>query len=221
MRSQKICTPQLKMQDPDLGLEKIIGMMKTIFMNYSERPLVPKRSKESYQNVLSSGSEPRTDNVRESTITLTCHHYKKSGHKKNDCKELMGKSDKPSNVENGTRKWYSYHHSSRHSNENWYQQQQSGKTWCTCYKSGTQSDDQCYHQRHGSRNFSSGGKSTKDETFVADNSVTNCDKCSCNRKVESKTTEDDEPNNTPPGIGFCFAMCHPPYLKKPAAFNSW
>ena len=23
-----------------------------------------------------------------------------------------------------------------------------------------------------------------------------------------KTTEDDEPNNTPPDIGFSFAMCH-------------
>ena len=37
-----------------------------------------------------------------------------------------------------------------------------------------------------------------------------CDKCGCNGKVESKTTEGDEPNNTPPGVGFSFAMCHPP-----------
>ena len=46
--------------------------------------------------------------------------------------------------------------------------------------------------------------------FVADNNnVTGCDKCSCNNgKVESKSTKDDESNNTPPGIGFSFAMCH-------------
>ena len=30
------------------------------------------------------------------------------------------------------------------------------------------------------------------------------------RKVENKSTEiDDKPNNTPPGTGFSFAMCHP------------
>ena len=79
-------------------------------------------------------------------------------------------------------------------------------------QSGTHSDGQCYHQRHGgSRNSSADDKSTKDETFVADrNNVTGCDKCSCNGKVESETTEDLEPSNTPSGIGFSiFAMCHP------------
>ena len=39
----------------------------------------------------------------------------------------MGKSDKPSDVENGTWKWCSYHHSNGHSNDNCYQQQQSVK----------------------------------------------------------------------------------------------
>ena len=82
--------------------------------------------------------------------------------------------------------------------------------------------DQCYHQRYGSRNSSAGGIRTKDEAFVADSNVTDCDKCSCDGKVESKTTEDDEPNNAPPGIGFSFAMYHaPPYLKRLTASNSW
>ena len=117
----------------------------------------------------------------------------------------MCKSDKSSNVENGTRKWCSYHNFNGHSNENCCQQQQSGKRWCTYHKSGTRSYDQCYHQGHGSRNSSTDIKTTKDETCVADSNVmTGCDKCSCNGKVESKTTEDDEPNN-----GFSFAMCHP------------
>ena len=70
-------------------------------------------------------------------------------------------------------------------------------------------DDQHYHQRNGSHNSSTDSKSTKDETFVADSNVTGCDKCSCNGKGESKSTEDDEQNNTPPGIGFSVAMCHP------------
>ena len=96
---------------PDLGLEEIIGMMKTIFVNHSESSSVPK-NKESYRNVRGSGSEPRTDNVRESAMTLTCHNNcKKPGHKKKDCKELMGKSDKPSDAENGTTKWCSYYYS--------------------------------------------------------------------------------------------------------------
>ena len=110
----------VKMQsvrDPDLGLEEIIGMMKTIFINHSEKRSSVPKSKESYRKVRGSGSEPRTDNVRESARTLTRRHCKKPEHKKKDCKELMGKSDKPSHVENGTRKWCSYRHSNRHSNE--------------------------------------------------------------------------------------------------------
>ena len=88
---------------PDLGLEENIGMMKTIFVNHPERSSVSK-NKESYRKVRGSGSEPRTDNVRESAMTLTCHNNcKKPGHKKRVCKELMGKSDKPSDAENGTR----------------------------------------------------------------------------------------------------------------------
>ena len=50
----------VKMQsvrDPDLGLEDIIGMMKTIFINHSDCASVPKRSKESCRKIRSSGSE--------------------------------------------------------------------------------------------------------------------------------------------------------------------
>ena len=174
----------VKMQsvrDPDLGLEKTIGMMNTIFINLLERSSVPKRSKETYRKVWTSGREPRTDNVRESAMTLTCHNCKKPGHKQKDYKESMGKSDKPSNVESGTtNKRCSCHHSNGHSNKNCYQQQKSGKRWCAYHKSGTHSDDQCYHQkRHGSRNSSTDSKSTKYETFVADSDVTGCYKCSC------------------------------------------
>ena len=40
--------------------------------------------------------------------------------------------------------------------------------------------------------------------------MTGYDKGSCNGNVESKSTEDDELHNTPPGIGFSFAMSNPP-----------
>ena len=131
----------------------------------------------------------------------------------------MGKSDKPSDPENGTRKWCSYHYSNRHSNEDCYQQQQSGGRWCTYHKSETHMDDQCYHQRHGSRSSSADGKKTKYETFAADSNMTSCEKCGCNGKAESKTTEDDEPNNTPPGVGFSFAMCHSPLSQEADGFQ--
>ena len=140
----------VKMQSvnyPDLELEEIIGRTKTVFLNHSKRSSVPRRSKESYRKVRSSGHESRTDYVRESAMTLTCHNCKKPGYKKKYCKELMGKSDKPSNVENGERKRCSYHHSNGRSNEDCYQQQHSRIRLCTYHKSGTHSDNQCYHQR--------------------------------------------------------------------------
>ena len=165
----------VKMQSvkyPDLGLEEIIGMMKTVFANYSERSSVLKRSQESYRKVRISDREPRIDNVRESTMILTCHNCKKLGHKKKDCKELIETSDKPSNVENGTRKLCSYLNSNGHSNENCYQQQQLGERWCTYHKSGSHSDDQCHHHhKNGSSNSPADIKSARDKTFVADNNL--------------------------------------------------
>ena len=98
-------------------------MIKTTFINHSERSSVPKRSKESYRKVRISGRESRTDNVGESAMTLTFHNYKSRGIKER-LQGVDGKSDKPGNVENGTRKWCSYHHSNGHSNEDCYQQQQ-------------------------------------------------------------------------------------------------
>ena len=61
---------------------EIVGMMKTIFIKHSERSSVPKRSKESYRKVRSNGREPRTDNVRESTMTFTCHNCRNPWHKR-------------------------------------------------------------------------------------------------------------------------------------------
>ena len=109
-------------RDPKIGLEEIISMTKTIFINHSERPSVPKRSQESYRKVRNSSREPRSDNVRESAMTLTCHYCKKPGHKMKDCKQLKRKSDKSSHMENGKRKWFSYHQCTNLLNKDCHQQ---------------------------------------------------------------------------------------------------
>ena len=78
---------KVKMQSvrgPELELEEIIGKIKTIFINHSESSSIPKRNKESYRKVCNSVREPRTDDVREFAMILTCHNCKKSGHKKKD-----------------------------------------------------------------------------------------------------------------------------------------
>ena len=65
-------------------------------------------------------------NGRELAMTnvIICHNSRKPGHKiykMKDCKQLMEKSYKSSNMEDDTRKWCSYHQSNGHSNEDCYQ----------------------------------------------------------------------------------------------------
>ena len=99
-----------------------------------------------------------------------------------------------------------------HLNKDCYLQQSesanldSKKIWRNYHKSGSHPDDGCHHQRNGSRNSPTDNKSAKYKTFIADSNVTGCDKCSCNQKVEKKYTEIKDEPNTPPGIGFSFAM---------------
>ena len=56
-------------------------------------------------------------------MTLTGYNYKTPGHILKECKQLTKKSDKSSRLELGKSKWYSYHCSNDHSNEDCYQQQ--------------------------------------------------------------------------------------------------
>ena len=49
--------------------------------------------------------------------------------------------------------------------------------------------------------------------------MTGYDKCSCSGKVERKSTEDDEPNKTPPGIGYSFAICLLPLSQEADGFQ--
>ena len=203
-------------KDPDLGLEEIIGMSKTIFINHPEMSSVPKRSKASCRKVWSNAHEPGTDNVCESAMTLTCHYYcKKAGHKKKHCKELLGKSDKPSNVENGTkngahiiilidiRMRITINSISR------------GKRGARITrKSGTHLDTSAITRDMVAVTLPLTVKLQKTRC-----NVTGCIKCDCNGKVESKTTEDDKPNNKPPGVGFSFAMCHPSLSQEADGFQ--
>ena len=49
--------------------------------------------------------------------------------------------------------------------------------------------------------------------------MTGCDKCSCENKVENKCTEIDDESNTPPCIGFSFAMYHMPLSQEMEGFQ--
>ena len=68
-------------RNPDLGLEQITSMIKTIFINHSERSSVPKRIQQPYRkNRDNNGREP-TMNGREAAMTtvITRHNCKNCG----------------------------------------------------------------------------------------------------------------------------------------------
>ena len=111
-------------RDPDLCLEELTNMMKTIFINHSERSSVSKRSQESYRKSRDSVREPTKNGSETEMVTgITCHNCKRPGHKKKDCNQLNKRPDESSNMKNGKRKWCPYHHNNGHSNKDCYQQQ--------------------------------------------------------------------------------------------------
>ena len=66
-------------RDPDLDLEEVMIMMKTIFINQSERLSVPKRSQELYCKGYNSGrGSTMRENGRESAMTITVKQLKKA-----------------------------------------------------------------------------------------------------------------------------------------------
>ena len=75
----------------DLGIEEIISMTNTTFINHSERSSVPKKCQESYRKSCDiSGREP-TLNGRESAMVtiIIIHNCKRPGHKRKDCNQLI------------------------------------------------------------------------------------------------------------------------------------
>ena len=112
------------MRDPELGLEETHSMMKTIVINTRRGRRFPKGVRSYRKSCDNSGRRPTMNDQESAMATVfTCHNYKRSGHKKKDCNRLNKKSDKSSNVENGTKEWYSYHQFNAHFNENCYHQQ--------------------------------------------------------------------------------------------------
>ena len=93
-------------REPEFGLEKIIGMMRAMFINHSERSSGPKWRQESYHKYRDNSGRETTMNDRESAMTtaIACHNCKRPGHKKKSCNRLNENSDKLGSVEDGTRK---------------------------------------------------------------------------------------------------------------------
>ena len=76
-------------RDPDLSLEHFQRMMRTIFINHSERLSVTKKNPES--NMYQGSNRRERETGRESamsTALTTCHCCKKPGHKVRECKKL-------------------------------------------------------------------------------------------------------------------------------------
>ena len=101
-------------RDPDLSLIHIQRMMRTIFINHSERLSVTKKNPESkmYQEPNRRGRENGRESAMSTAFITTCHDCKKPGHKVKDCKKLereyeMEKSGKLNHERE--KKWCSYH----------------------------------------------------------------------------------------------------------------
>ena len=141
-------------RDPDLSLEQIQRMMRTIFINHSERLSVTKKNPEynRYQGSRRRGRETGRKSGM-STAFITCHHCKKAGHKVRECKQLERycEMEKSPNHER-EKKWCSYHQTSSHSDKQCYHQMgktenhEREKKWCSYHQTSSHSDKQCYHQ---------------------------------------------------------------------------
>ena len=90
------------------------------------------------------------------------------------------------------------------------------------HKSGTHSDDECYHKKNSKLSSPADSKSTKGETFITDSTVVGCNKCSYNRNVYKKYMEvGDEPVIRRLALGSISRCVIPPYLKKLTVSKSW
>ena len=142
-------------RDPDLSLEQIQLMMRTIFINHSEMLSVTKNNPEynRYQGSNHRGRETGRESAMSTAFITICHYCKKAGHKVRECKQLERdcEMEKSRNHER-EKKWCSYHRTSSHSDKQCYHQM--GKTekhkrekkWCSYHQTSSHSDKQCYHQ---------------------------------------------------------------------------
>ena len=118
-------------RDPDLSLEQIQRIMRTIFINHSERLSATKNNPESnrYQGSNRRGRETGRGSAM-STALITCHYCKKPGHEVRDCKKLEKEYEfKNSGKLNHERekKCCSYHQTNSHLDKQCYQQMRKSK----------------------------------------------------------------------------------------------
>ena len=200
-------------------------MMRTIFIDHSERLSVTKKKPESkrYQGSNHRGRETgRESTMSTAFITKSCHYCKKAGHKVRECKKLERDCEmKKSRNHEREKKWCSYHQTSSRPDKQCYHQM--GKTeknkngrqkkWCSLHNSTNHSSQECFLQRSSSKCKDSYGKNSEEhETYVVDGTAVGCKSCCCsNGKVAKKSNKEGEVEySPPPGIGFSFAWCHPP-----------
>ena len=115
-------------RDPDLSLEQIQRMMRTISINHSEGLSVTKKNPEFNRHQGSNRRGRKTG--RESAVStafITCHYCKKAGHKVRECKKLETDCEmEKSRIHEREKKWCSYHQTSSRSDKQCYHRM--GKT---------------------------------------------------------------------------------------------
>ena len=136
-------------------------------------------------------------------------------------------------MENGERKWCSYHQTDGHSNKDCYQQQSesanldNNKRWCTYHNSTSHSNDECFHRRVSKFENSSsvdGKNSGNQQNFIVDCAPIGWDaKLCCECKGENNYNEKATTSRTPHHLtlGSQLRRVISPYFKKLTAFNSW
>ena len=199
-------------REPDLSLEQIQRMMRTIFINHSERLSVTKNNPESnrYQGSNRRGRETGRESAMLTAFITTCHYCKKAGHKVRECKKLErdGEMGKTENHER-EKKWCSYHQTSSHSdNKQCYHQLRKTekikngrqKKWCSLHNSTNHSNQECFQQRSSSKYKDSDGRNSEEhETYVVDNTAVGCKSCCySNGKVAKQSNEESKVEYSPP-----------------------
>ena len=111
-------------RDHDLSLAHIQRMMRTIFINYSERLSVTKKNQESkrYQE---SNRKSRKNSRAISTAFIISHYCKKPGHEVSDRRQKLERDnemERPGKLNHEReKKWCSYHQTNGHSDKQCYQ----------------------------------------------------------------------------------------------------
>ena len=136
-------------------------------------------------------------------------------------------------MENGERKWCSYHQTDGHSNKDCYQQPSesvnldSKKRWCTYHNSTSHSNNECFHQRVSKFENSSsvdGKNSGNQQNFTVDCAPIGWDaKFCCKYKEENNYNEKATTSRIPYylALGSRLRRVISPYFNKLTAFNSW